>query len=413
MRVAAMAVVCLSAMAAAHGAPLSGRLKVEETAFDAGPSTPQQALGYQTTSQLAGQLRVAVDRHAGRFAFDAALQLDGRRGSEVTEQRALAAAYPALAQTAPDESRWDLQHVITDSGETDAGVRLDRLNLSWSGDHLVVRVGRQALTWGSGLVFHPMDLVNPFEPVATDTVYKRGTDMAYAQWLFDDGSDVQFAGVLRRRRGAVNFGTGKNTWAAFANIVGDTTQWTLLAARNRSDTVLGGGVTRSLLGAVGNAELVATRTPENRTAVSLLANLSWATVWRNRNLTVFAEYYRNGFGLGGRHYAASAIGPELLARLQRGDVFVTGRDYLSLGARLSLTPLIQVSPTAIVNLRDHSALMDVQLAWSLSDNTSLKGGVRFAAGARGTELGGLRVIPGAGIYLARPDQAFVRLEHYF
>ena len=36
----------------------------------------------------------------------------------------------------------------------------------------VVCVGRQAVTWGNGLIFNPMDLFNPFSPVDIERDYK-------------------------------------------------------------------------------------------------------------------------------------------------------------------------------------------------------------------------------------------------
>ena len=69
---------------------------------------------------------------------------------------------------------------------------IDRLAVTYTTPDLVVRVGRQAITWGSGLVFRPMDLFDPFSPTATDTECKPGVDMLYVQRLFADGSDLQF-----------------------------------------------------------------------------------------------------------------------------------------------------------------------------------------------------------------------------
>ena len=59
--------------------------------------------------------------------------------------------------------------------------RLDRLSLTFTPSWGLVRIGRQAVTWGNGLVFNPMDLFNPFAPTAVQRDYKIGEDMAYAQ----------------------------------------------------------------------------------------------------------------------------------------------------------------------------------------------------------------------------------------
>ena len=103
----------------------------------------------------------------------------------------------------------------------------------------------------------------------------------------------------------------------------------------------------------------------------------------------------------------------MLARLQRGQQFVTGRDYLSLGATWEWTPLLQLLPTLMVNVHDHSALYDIQLSRSLTNDISLKAGLRIATGGKGSEFGGLETAPASTLYLAQPSQVFVRLEVYF
>ena len=63
-----------------------------------------------------------------------------------------------------------------------------------------MKFGRQAITWGNGLFYAPMDLVNPFDPATIDTEYKAGDDMLYLQYLQDNGNDLQAAVVVRRDR---------------------------------------------------------------------------------------------------------------------------------------------------------------------------------------------------------------------
>ena len=411
-RIVLALLACLAAWSA-HAAQLAGRALIEDTGYNAGPRTVEQVLGFKTSHVLAGELRLDLSRAFSRFRVEGAVQLSAHNGTAVQRNLTMARAFPLLALSSPDTDYWHLNRVFADGGQTRSTGRIDRLNVSWTGDHLVLRFGRQALTWGSGLVFHPMDLVNPFEPVATDTVYKRGTDMAYGQWLFDNGSDVQFAAVLRRRRDGATAGDAKNTYAVLANLAGGEFQSTLLIARNRSDDVAGLGTSHGVGSAVWNGEMIATRRQGGATVLSLLSNISWATVWHGDNVTLFAEYYRSGFGEAQSRYTAESLSPALLARLRRGESFVTGMDYLSLGATWGVTPLLQLMPTVIVNLRDRSQLIDLQAAWSVSDNTVIKGGIRVVGGGRGTEFKGLELAPGADLYLASPDQAFVRVAHYF
>ena len=399
-----------------QAADVGGRIKLDAIGDNAGADTLEALLGYETSSELAAQLRLELSQTVAQWKFAAAWQLDTRHGSAVEKDYAIATAYPALANT-HDDNYWNLTDNLADSGDNQSTQRLDRLNISYTGTSFVARLGRQALTWGSGLVFHPMDLVNPFQPVATDTAYKRGTDMAYGQWLLENGSDIQFVVVPHKRRNATIFNVDPNAsnpmQAVFASLVGDTLQWTVLLANDRADSVLGIGAAGALGGATWNAELIPTHLDSGDTKTSALLNITQAGMFLNRNLTTFAELYHNGFGETGSNYTAVQLNAELATRIERGQQFVTGMDYLSLGATWEWTPLLQLIPTIILNAHDHSALIDTQLSYSLSNNLSLKAGLRFPVGAKGTEFGGLELAPATGVYLASARQAFVRLESYF
>jgi hypothetical protein len=411
MRAAVCCIVLLTSTAQATG--FGGRIKLDAIGYNAGVDTPEAALGYQRASEFAGQLRLELSQDYRQWRFEAAWQLDARHGSAVERDNAIATNYPAFAIGDTDSNYWDLDRTITDTDSTHSSQRLDRLNLGYISNTFVVRLGRQALTWGSGLVFHPMDLVNPFQPVATDTTYKRGADMAYLQWLLDDGSDIQLVSVPHEQRHNSDPDGGKATHAGIANIIGDTLQWSVLLAQDRADTVFGIGVSGPWGGAVWNLEVVPTFLDNNRTRTSALFNISQAGTFLERNITTFAEYYHNGFGESGSDYTLADLNSELLVRLERGQQFVTGSDYVSVGATWDWTPLLQLLPTLILNLHDHSGLIDLQLSRSLSNDTSLKAGLRLGAGGKGSEFGGLEVASNSGQYLASPDQVFARVEIFF
>ena len=55
--------------------------------------------------------------------------------------------------------------------------RLDRLSVTFQPYWGTLQIGRQALTWGNGFLFNPMDLFNPFSPTQIDREYKPGDDM--------------------------------------------------------------------------------------------------------------------------------------------------------------------------------------------------------------------------------------------
>ena len=102
----------------------------------------------------------------------------------------------------PPATLFNLTDTFVNHGARIASQRIDRLAVTYTTPDLVVRVGRQALTWGSGLVFRPMDLFDPVRarPPPTPNTSPAST-CSTSQWLFADGSDLQFIVVPRPDRG--------------------------------------------------------------------------------------------------------------------------------------------------------------------------------------------------------------------
>ncbi len=276
-----------------------------------------------------------------------------------------------------------------------------------------MRVGRQAITWGSGLVFRPMDLFDPFSPSATDTEWKPGVDMLYVQRLFPDGSDVQFIVAPRpaRQGGSPTADASSAAVHVHTTIAGD--QATFLLARDHGDWVAGVGLNGALGGATWNVEVVPTFLRRGGTRVSALANISDAVTLFGRNATVFAEYFHNGFGDTNTALALATLPPELADRLARGQLFNTRRDYLAGGLTLEVTPLFTVSPTLIADLNDGSVLALAAGTWSLGDNLTLIAGAQAPIGPARTEFGGLPLSTGSPILFAPPAQVYAQLRRYF
>ena len=59
-------------------------------------------------------------------------------------------------------------------------------------------MGRQAVSWGNGMVFQPLGLFSPFAPTTVDRDYKAGDDLLLVERLFANGSDLQLLLVGRR-----------------------------------------------------------------------------------------------------------------------------------------------------------------------------------------------------------------------
>ncbi|HUO13241.1 MAG TPA: hypothetical protein VMU37_10850 [Caulobacteraceae bacterium] len=387
---------------------LHGRLEIQDAGQFSGPDSIEAAFGEQTADDALANLRLTWQPTWGAWSLQAHYVVAVDDGPDVT----LARAESGLIAI-PPPTMFDLTDNFVDHGRVLASQTIDRLAVAYTTPDWVVRIGRQAITWGSGLVFRPMDLFDPFSPSATDTEYKPGVDMVYVQRLFADGSDLQLIAAPRPD----HFGGAPTANASsFALHYADTLfghPMTWLLARDHGDWVAGLGVNGALSGATWNVELVPTFERDGRTRVSGLANISDAVTLAGDNATVFAEYFHNGFGVAGGPFDLADLPADLTDRLARGQLFNLRQDYLAAGMTLEATPLLNLSPTLIADLDDGSLFLLFAGTYSLGDNLTLIGGVQAPVGRRGSEFGGLPLSAADPTLLAPPAEVYLQLRRYF
>ncbi len=391
----------------AQSMDLHGRLEFQDAGeFSRGDSL-ETALGAREANDAQANLRLIWSPTWGRWSLDVEGLLQGENGPDVR----LARAETGLLPTSPP-TWFNLTASFVSRGQTDVAASLDRLSLTYAAPATVVRVGRQVLTWGSGLVFRPMDLFDPFSPSATDTEYKPGVDMVYVQRLFADGSDLQLVVAPRPpRSGAAPTADDSSAALHYQTVLfGHRTTW--LIARDHGDWVGALGVNGALGGATWNLEAVPTDVRREGLRVSGVANISDAITVLGRNATVFAEYFRNGFGVDGATSFAD-LPPDLKDRLERGQVFDVRRDYLASGLTVEINPLFNLSPTLIAGLDDGSVFFLAAGTWSLGDNLTFLVGAQVPLGRAGSEFGGLPLTPGGAVLLAAPSRVYLQLRRYF
>ncbi len=363
-----------------------------------------------------GELRLNFGARNGGWSLEADYQLFATYGDSVEYSRELPAAGGLMGVGLPNDDRrlFNLTDVLSDSGRFAALQRLDRLWVGYAGDKTVLRLGRQAITWGNGFFFSPMDIVNPFDPTAVDTEYKSGDDMVYGQYLRDNGHDIQSAVVFRRNPITGDVESGEGTAAIkYHGIVGDS-EFDVLLADNYGDTTLGFGGNRSLGGAVWRGDVVLTENDSSLT-VQLVTNIDYSWVWNGKNMSGALEYYYNGFGIKGGEYDAASIAanPDLIERIARGEVYTLGRHYLAAGVTIELTPLWTITPNCFANLEDGSAYLQFVTQNSLGDNLTFLGALNIPVGPDGTEYGGIETGLAPDQYLSTQFGVFTQLAWYF
>jgi len=386
---------------------IHGRLELSDMlSFSPSNSLPA-SLGAKDYNDAGVNLRLAFKPTWGDWTVDIQYVATGQDGESVVLDRT-----QTLAGTAPPSTWLNLTGTSLDRGHVLVQDGFDRLSLTYSVSDVVVRIGRQALSWGSGLVFRPMDLFDPFSPTAIDTEFKPGTDMIYAQYLFPDGSDLQAIAVPRSEHPGESPTADASSFALHyrGRILGMET--TMLLARDRGDWTAGLGVSGQVAGATWNVELVPTAVHSGAIVLSGIANASYAAEVGGHNARLFAEYFRNGFGVLGSAVLED-LPISLQDRLLRGQLFNVRRDYIAAGMTLEWSPLVTFNPTVIAGLDDASLDIISAVTWSLGDNLVLEAGAQSPLGRRGSEFGGLRLNSAGPITSAPPEQFYLQLRKYF
>jgi hypothetical protein len=314
----------------------------------------------------------------------------------------------------PSDSRelLDLSHTLSRSDSHLVLGRVDRLSVGYTRGPLALRLGRQALSWGNGLVFQVFDFFNPFAPDALDKEYKPGDDMLTAQWLFSNGDDLQGVVVPRRADRSLPLTGAESSAALKWRHLQGSYQIELLGAEHYQDTIVGLALSGNAGGGVWRVDIIQTFTQNGSAVMSLVSNYDRSWVLGKKNVYGFVEYFRNGFGATGFAQGLEGLDPRLVERLSRGEIFSLGRDEFAGGFRIEWTPLTIFEFTALIDPIGPSAYLLPQLHHELQQNLDVDAGVQLNIGGRGTEYGGV-YSSALDAYLTPGRMVWVRLARYF
>lgn len=321
-----------------------------------------------------------------------------------------------VSQSGPlsdDRRLMDLTHVIHDGAEGAFYHRLDRLFLALERSWGNVRLGRQAVTWGNGMIFNPMDLFNPFAPTDVVRDYKVGDDMAIFTRQLGENGDLQVIGVPRRNPENRAVEWGESAVGAKVRIPSGTTEWTFLLAENHDNAVIGVGAVGYAGSAAWRVDAVWTALPAESPSGGYLsgaANVDVSWTWWDKNFYGFLEMYYNG--LGETDYSAVGENSDLAAALARGELFTLGRLYLAPHVGVEFHPLVNAYLTFINNLEDPSGVIQPRCVWSAAEDVEIMAGATLYWGGPGTEFGGFP-IPGTAARAVPADSAYLWLTWYY
>ncbi len=269
--------------------------------------------------------------------------------------------------------------------------RTDRLLARLSFEGFDVVVGRQPISFGSGLFFTPLDLVSPFTPATIDSEYKPGVDAVRLDGYFGmAGSITVVAAYTGQTHVYEDPGEGESTAervtvAALGRVTVGTTDLSLFLGGVRGDLVAG----LSVVGGAGPVGLhgdIAVTVPRTDMDEPVFVRAVLGADGRpSPTTTLSGELYVQSFGSSD---PSSLFGTLSGERSLRGEVWLAGIAYAGIAVSQEITPLWMFNLGTFVNLTDPSALFAPSLSWSAAQNVDLAlgGYVGIGRPATGREL---------------------------
>jgi hypothetical protein len=297
-----------------------------------------------------GQVFIASDP-----AFATAGALSGTvGGTGVGAQRRLVELGGPLASG----STWRLDHQV------------DRLALKLALPFGDLTVGRQVLSWGTGKLWNPTDVLSPFPPTVIDREVRRGFDAVRLAVALGDVTQLDLLWLPQPKAedhgGVARFQTNVSGWDVSVS-----------AGKYVKDLVFGADVVGDV-GPVGvhaegayTVELLGLGTGSVSVGEHFFRGVVGAMARPHEKVMVVAEYAFNGFGTNDPAKLAAVLASP---RVLRGEVFGGGMHQAALTGSFAASEVLSVSLTALGNLADPSALLIPAAEYSLTQRVLLRAG---------------------------------------
>jgi hypothetical protein len=259
----------------------------------------------------------------------------------------------------------------------------------------VVRAGRQRVAWGTGKIWNPTDVLNPYSPTSVERDERRGVDALYARAGVGTLGQAEFVWAGEDRwvdqqmlvRGRGNFG-GWDMSLLGGKIAGSTAAF--MVGGDFAGTVADG----TLHGEAGYFD-PQWRTPYWKAGIGYDYNVPSETKLRWLKDAAFViEYYRAGNG-------QTDVRRYDFAPVLAGREVSVARDYAGASFARDVHPLLKVEAFAIANADDGSTFFSPALTWNALNDLYLSAALQRFGGERRTEYG------------RQPNQTVLTAQYYF
>ncbi len=374
-RVTLAGLLIMLSLSAAHAAEFTGRFSMLGVTAVA----DEGDIGYQPT----GADTLSADQQSTRLMFDDVLT-QAEWSVHLRMVRQHLSGYPPAEHHTSDLFRYRqaggswLDESTSDSVTT-IDYAFDRVLYRQRFDHYTVGLGRQAIDWGSGRFWQPLNAFGAFAPTDLDTDYKPGIDALIIDAYPSAFSSLTGVYVLAPKDNAE---LENSSAVHYRRQVGELSELSLLAGSVIGNRVVGGAFESAWEGMgwrVEGVHYALEQSDEN--AFFWIAGIDYQF---EDGTLIAAEWYDNSRGATKENeLSAMSADPLVVYGLQQH----LGRHILGISLQRDLTPLLKGSYTFLAGaLRDeenrqHASLLhQLNLTYSVSNESDLLMSVLFGNG---------------------------------
>lgn len=292
------------------------------------------------------------------------------------DNEALLGSYLATVQfaqlkAARPATYWDMEGNYLDSQSLLMRHRIHRGFVSLNTAAVDAFLGRQRIAWGSGRMWNPTDLFNPYNPAQLEREERTGVDAVLLEKNFSALSRLSLAYAPQRNAPASRAVRYRTNFAK--------TDMAVLAGEFRDSRVVG----FEFAGRIGDAGMYgeAAHTRPRARDVFIRSVLGAEYAFEN-TLTIGAEYYWNGEGTTQRSRYD-------FVRMFAGEIQNVAKHYTGAHLRYDVTPLLRSENHLILNHDDASRFFAPSLVLSITSNWDAAVGVQLFSGDVDSEYGRL------------------------
>ena len=290
--------------------------------------------------------------------------------------------FSSLLKNRQPDSYFDLDGNYVDNSKLYGKHSLYRVYIDVSLAEVDLKFGRQRIAWGAAMLWNPMDILNPFNPIQLERQEREGIDAVLMDWDYNALSRVTFV-YAKQQRSESRAVRWRSNQQGF--------DLSLMAGRFRGDTVVGFDFAGQVKVIGVRGEITQTN-PVNRAGyIRAVVGADYTFV---NSLSLNIEMYYNGQG------TSDPLGYEF-NRLLSGELLSLARRCLGGYLGYDITPLLRWDNYLIINLDDNSVFFSPSLIYSLTENVEGRLGIQAFDGDSGSEYGTLE------------DQYFVQLQWFY